>query len=145
MFKSYIHDFQYLFSWSIDQPCCWCSNGSNILTRDAYLPSTWAGDCTAPIHSASTGDSPFYGISCSPISCWTFSLSTCNVICPALAEWAGNYWIETSSVIIVDFIIVNITGAHFSLISLNNMFSNLNHDNNLYTSLLKKIYIYFRL
>jgi len=45
---------------------------------------------------------------------------------------------ETSSVIIVDFIIVNITGAHFSLISLNNMFSNLNHDNNFYTYLFKK-------
>ncbi|KAJ6687447.1 hypothetical protein OIU74_016185 [Salix koriyanagi] len=31
-----------------DQPCCWCSNGSNILTRDADLPSTWAAIPSLP-------------------------------------------------------------------------------------------------
>ncbi|CAL5367730.1 unnamed protein product [Camellia sinensis] len=55
------------------QSCSWCSNCSVIPTWDAYLPSTWTGDCSASIYYASTGSSPLSAITCYSISCWSFS------------------------------------------------------------------------
>jgi len=89
-FKYVYIAFHILLRLFLDRPCSWCTNCSIISACNAYLPPIWTSDYIASICYASTRGSPFCAITCSSISCWTFSLNTSNGFPPTVAEPTGS-------------------------------------------------------